>query len=81
MLKNVRNYVHDNDYKITLKNNIIDIENYDEIGNISEKEIIIYVDKIKIIIKGNNLNVKKLLNSEVLIKGNYNNIIFERDNE
>ena len=81
MLKNVRNYIKDNNYKITLKNNIIDIENYSSIGNITEKEIVIYVDDLKIIIKGSKLNINKLLNNEILIKGSYNNIIFEGTNE
>ena len=81
MLKNVRSYIRDNNYKITLKSNIIDIENYKEVGNITEKEIIIYVEKLKIIIRGNNLSIKKLLNNETLIIGNYNNIIFESSNE
>ena len=81
MLKNVRNYIKDNNYKITLKNNIIDIENYSSIGNITEKEIVIYVNDLKIIIKGSKLNINKLLNNEILIKGSYNNIIFEGTNE
>ena len=81
MLKNVRNYIKDNNYKITLKNNIIDIENYSSIGNITEKEIIIFINDIKVIIKGTKLIITKLLNNEVLIKGIYNNIIFEGLNE
>ena len=81
MLKNVRNYIKDNNYKLTLKNNIIDIENYTNIGNITEKEITIYINNLKILIKGNKLHINKLLNNEILIIGNYNNIIFEGINE
>ena len=80
-MRNIKNYVREADFKIYLKNNIINILNYTDIGNISEKEIIIYNNKQKIIIKGNKLVVSKMLNSEVLILGNYNNIIFEDNNE
>lgn len=81
MMRNIKNYVRQSDFKITLKNNIIDIENYSDIGNISNKEVIIFNNNQKIIIKGNNLTINKLLNEEILILGKYNNIIFEGNNE
>ena len=78
---NIRNYIKQDDYKITLKNNIIDIENYTNIKNISEKEIVIMINNIKLSILGKNLAIKKMLNNEILFEGNYNNIIFEGINE
>ena len=80
-MKNVRDYIKDNNFKMTIKNNMIDIENYIDIGNISESEILIYLKDKKIKIKGTNLKISKLLNSEILILGNYKNIIFEGLNE
>ena len=79
-MRNIKDYVRCEEFKMIMKNNIIYIENFDDIGNISQKEIIIYNDNKKILIKGNNLSIDKLLNSEILIKGNYNNIIIN-DNE
>lgn len=80
-MRNIKDYVRQNDFKMILKNNIIHIENFTDIKDITEKEIIIFNNNIKIIIKGSKLNVRKLLNDEILILGNYNNIIFEGRNE
>ena len=68
-MRNIKDYVRCEEFKMIMKNNIIYIENFDDIGNISQKEIIIYNDNKKILIKGNNLSIDKLLNSEILIKG------------
>ena len=81
MGKYIKDYIRQIEFKITLKNNIKDIENYIDLGNISDKEIIVFSENKKIIIKGRNLSISKLLNSEILITGNYNNIIFEGLNE
>ena len=81
MIKNIKDYVRNDEFKITLKNNYVDIENYTNIGNISNKEIIIYNNKTQIKILGSNLSVSKMLNDEILIFGKYNNIIFEGYNE
>ena len=79
--KYIKDYIRQIEFKITLKNNIIDIENYIDLGNISDKEIIVFSENKKIIINGRNLSISKLLNSEILITGSYNNIIFEGLNE
>lgn len=81
MVKYISNYIRQNEFKMMLKKNSIDIENYTNLGNISDNEIIIIDDNRRIIIKGKNLSIVKLLNNEVLITGNYNNIIFEVINE
>lgn len=78
---NLRNYIYQKEFKITIKKNMIDIENFTNIGKIENYEIVIYNDKEKITIKGKNLSINKMLSSEVLILGNYNEIIFEGENE
>lgn len=80
-MRNIRNYVTNPEFKMTLKNNSIYIENYIDIGNIYEKEITIYTSNKKIKILGNNLLIKKMLNKQILIIGKYNNILFEDINE
>ena len=80
-MKNIKDYVRNDNFNMILKNNIIDIENYTNIGNISSNEIIIYNENIKIIIKGKKLYINRLMNNEILIKGKYNNIIFSDINE
>lgn len=78
---NLRNYIYQKEFKITIKKNMIDIENFANIGKIENYEIVIYNNKEKITIKGKNLSINKMLSSEVLILGNYNEIIFEGENE
>ena len=78
---NLRNYIYQKEFKITIKKNMIDIENFTNIGKIENYEIVIYNNKEKITIKGKNLSINKMLSSEVLIIGNYNEIIFEGENE
>lgn len=77
----IKDYIRQIEFKMTLKNNIIDIENYTELGNISDKEIIIFDNSKRIIIKGRGLSIAKMYNNEILITGSYNNIIFEVSNE
>ena len=78
---NLRNYIYQKEFKITIKKNMIDIENFTNIGKIENYEIVIYNNKEIITIKGKNLSINKMLSSEVLILGNYNEIIFEGENE
>lgn len=78
---NLRNYIYQKEFKITIKKNMIDIENFTNVGKIENYEIVIYNNKEKITIKGKNLSINKMLSSEVLILGNYNEIIFEGENE
>ena len=77
-MRNIREYIKDDNFKLTINNNKIDIENYTDIGSISDNEIIILIDTKKIKIKGKKLKISKLLNNEILILGNYQNIIFEQ---
>ena len=78
---NLRYYIFQKEFKITIKKNMIDIENFTNIGKIENYEIVIYNNKEKITIKGKNLSINKMLSSEVLIIGNYNEIILEGENE
>ena len=71
-----RSYLLDEEFKITIIENKIDIVNYDEIGHFDSNKVIIrYKDK-RLIIKGNNLVVSRLLVDEVLVTGNIKNIEF-----
>ena len=41
---NLRNYIYQKEFKITIKKNMIDIENFTNIGKIENYEIVIYKD-------------------------------------
>jgi len=80
-MKNIKEYVRQSDFKMLLKKDTIDIENFTSIENISEREITIFNSEDKIKIIGNNMTIKKLLSYEILISGNTKNIIIEGLNE
>lgn len=72
----IRSYIFENDTKILILNNKINITNYTDIGHFDSEKIIVKLKDKNIIIKGSNLVVSKLVNDEILITGNFNNIEF-----
>jgi sporulation protein YqfC len=74
MLNDIKNYILEKNMQIIYKKNMIDIVNYISIDHFEEEKIIINCKENKVIIKGENLRIKKLLNNEVLIMGQIKNI-------
>ena len=69
-LNNIRSYILEEEFKLILKKNKLNIINYIEIIDFSDSVVKVkYVDGI-LIVNGNNLRVKKILNDEILIEGN-----------
>lgn len=77
LLNYLDRYLVDNEYKITILNDYINIINYQEIIDFSNKEISIKHEFGITIIKGNNLVVSKMMNDELLIKGNIKSILYK----
>ena len=77
MLNNLRTYILEDEFKITIFNNKIDILNYIEIDHFDDTKIIVRYNKGHIVIKGENLTISKLLNDELLILGNIKSIEFQ----
>ncbi len=76
MLNKIKNYINDTNFKITIFNNYININNYEEIIVLEEECITIRLISKLVTIKGNNLFIKKLLDKEILIKGFIKEVIF-----
>lgn len=74
IINKLESYLVDNDYRIILRNNCVNIVNYDEIIHFSSTKISIRVVKNIVIFEGNNLVITKMLDSEILITGNIFNI-------
>ncbi len=81
LVRNLENYIKQNEFKIIIKENCINVQYYTKLGIIAQKQIIIYSLNKKITIDGDNLTINKLLNDELLILGNYKKISFEALNE
>lgn len=69
MLRRVYEYVKDNEFRFTVYDNRIHIVNYKKILSLTSDLILIDVGDKKISIKGNNLVLNRMLDSEVLIVG------------
>lgn len=69
MLRRVYEYVKDNEFRFTVYDNRIHIVNYKKILSLTSDFILIDVGDKKISIKGNNLVLNRMLDSEVLIVG------------
>ena len=74
IINKINNYLFENDYKIVLTDNYINIQNYEEIINFSLNLIEIKINNKKVSIEGNNLTISKMIKDEVLIKGTVYNI-------
>ena len=72
----IRSYILENDLKITIVNNKINIVNYTDIGHFDSNKIVVKTDSRSIIVKGSHLVVSKLMNREILITGDFKTIEF-----
>lgn len=68
-MKGIINYIRNDEFKMLILAKKINIVNYTNILSMTEERISIVTSIGRIIIKGSNLSVKKLLNKEVLIEG------------
>ena len=69
LVRKVRDYLLDDEFKMIVLNNKINISNYDLIEYLDSDMVVVKYDGGKISIKGDNLTVSKLLNNEILISG------------
>ena len=76
LLKTIRSYILEDEFKVIFIDNKLNVVNYDNIDHFDNNKIIIRYETNTIIIKGESLVVSKLLNKEILIEGNIANIEF-----
>ena len=76
IIDGIRSYIAEDDIKITIINNKINITNYIDIGHFDSNKIIVKLNDKDLIIKGSDLVISKLLDGEILITGEFNNIEF-----
>ena len=76
----IRSYLLESDFKITMTNKNIDVINYERIENVNSNNIVLKYKQGYLDIKGNDLVIKKLLNDEILIIGSINSVEFRWSN-
>lgn len=74
MFKELNSYINDKEFKVNIYKDKINVINYKKIISLEDNSIVILSTSRKIIINGNNLKLVKILENELLIKGNINNI-------
>lgn len=74
LFNDVRNYIGENNFRIILYKDKLDILNYDIIDELNNNKIIL--NSSTVIIEGKDLKVKRLLNKELLVLGKIINIKF-----
>ena len=68
------NYIEDREDKIIIKENFLNIVNYDEIVDFSLHKISVRIKNKLILVEGTKLVISKMLEREVLITGNISNL-------
>ncbi len=74
MFNKVREYINDNEFRLTVFNDRVYIINYIKIISLENERISFQIPTGRVIIKGKNLYLSKLLDDEVLINGKVLNI-------
>lgn len=77
MFDRVKNHVIDSEFRITLYIDMVHIINYTKIISLEENRIVVLALKKRVIITGNHLHLNRLLDEEILIKGDVLNIEVE----
>lgn len=76
MFKDLREYILENEFKITITKNKINVVNYNKIINLTDTEVSLISDGMKVRIYGNNLLLNKLLDREILLTGKISKVEF-----
>ena len=74
IVRKVRDYLLDDEFKMIILDNKINISNYEKIEYLDNDKVIVKYEKGKINVKGESITVKKLLNNEILITGSIKEI-------
>lgn len=75
---NIMRYINDTDFQIIYINKELNIVNYDRVNYMENEKISLSYREGTIVVAGENLRVKKLLNNEMVIVGDIKNIDFRK---
>lgn len=77
MLRELRNYIDDKEFRVCLLKNSVNVINYCSIFAIEKTRVSLSYNDGTLIIKGNNLTLKKMLENELLVYGEIKSIELE----
>lgn len=70
----LRDYINDNEFRFSYKKDYLNIVNYIKINYLEDTKISLNTSSGVVVVKGENLRIRKLLDDEILIGGNIQNI-------
>lgn len=71
-------YINDNNFKIIYTANTLNVVNYEKINYMEDNKISLFIMNQNIVISGKDLRVKKLLDNEILVVGDFLAIEFKK---
>ncbi len=78
IIKNLTNFLKDQDYYIDIFNNCLHVYSYENLISLSDKLIELKLKEFTLQISGENLIIETMDNHEILIKGLLNDVRFIR---
>lgn len=75
---NIMRYINDTDFQIVYINNELNVINYDRINYMENEKISLSSKVGTVVVTGENLRVKKLLDNEIVIVGDIRNLDFRK---
>jgi len=78
IIKNIQNFLMDQDYYIDIFNNCLHVYYYEELIALKDNLIELKLKEFNLVIEGTNLLVNAMDNHEILIKGTINLLRFDR---
>lgn len=80
IVKNIQNFLMDQDYYIDIFNNCLHVYYYEELITLTDTLIELKLKEFNLIVEGESLIVSGMDNREILIKGKINLLRFNRWN-
>lgn len=80
IVKNIQNFLMDQDYYIDIFNNCLHVYYYEELITLTDTLIELKLKEFNLIVEGEHLIVSGMDNREILIKGKINLLRFNRWN-
>ena len=78
IVKNIQNFLMDQDYYIDIFNNCLHVYYYEELITLTDTLIELKIKEFNLIVEGESLIVSGMDNREILIKGKINLLRFNR---
>ena len=79
MINNLRSFLEDKNYYIDIFDDKIHAFNYQKLSSLSDLEVVLKFEKFILEIKGDNLKIKQMNNTEILISGKIENLRFVKN--